>query len=158
MQYWLLNWGSAMCPLGFTQSYANCYANSFLIGTRCTADLANVVLAGSATAGGNDEVAFTYQSEAYSITFPDDVLKISTICNKAEFNVVGNADGARANFNAGSSITVNLFLVDGSTAAPTCLADGGSTGESNNLTAGPCTPSGGVPHIQFTESIEPVRR
>jgi len=86
------------------------------------------------------------------------MLNIATVWNKAEFNVVGNGDGARANFNIGSSITVSLFLADGSTSAPTCLANGGSTGESNNLNAGPCTTAGGVPYIQFTESIEPARR
>lgn len=160
MQYWLFGWGSTLCPLGFTQSGVNCYANTLLMPAPDVpiTDLANVVLAASATAGGNDEVAFTYESEAYSMAFPDAVLDIATVWNKAEFNVVGNGDGARANFNIGSSITVNLFLADGSTSAPTCLANGGSTGESNNLNAGPCTTSGGVPHIQFTESIEPARK
>jgi hypothetical protein len=160
MQYWLLDWGYSQCPLGFFQDYQNCYANSFLMPAPDVpiTDLGNVVLAGSAAAGGNDTVAFTFESEAYSITFPDAVLNISTVWNKAEFNVVGNAGGARADFNAGSSITVNLDLADGSTAAPTCLANGGSTGESNNLNAGACTTAGGIPHIQFIESLRDLTK
>jgi hypothetical protein len=65
---------------------------------------------------------------------------------------------ARADFNAGSSITVNLDLADGSSSAPTCLANGGSTGESNNLNAGACTTSGGIPHIRLAESIRALSR
>jgi len=42
---------------------------------------------------------------------------------------------------------------DGSTATPTCASNAGSTGESNNLTLGKCTATGGTsPSIQFTES------
>jgi hypothetical protein len=42
---------------------------------------------------------------------------------------------------------------DGSTNAPTCLANAGTTGETNNLNLGPCTATGGTaPYIQFTES------
>jgi hypothetical protein len=116
-------------------------------------DLENVVLSGSATAGGNDTVAFTYQSEAFSTTFPDAVLDISSVWNEVEFNVVGNAGGARADFNEGASITANIYLGDGSNSAPLCIANAGSTGESNNLNFGACTRSGGIPHIQFTESL-----
>jgi hypothetical protein len=117
------------------------------------ADLAKVVLSGSVTPGGNDSVAFTYESEAYSTSYPDSVLDISSVWNKAEFNVVGNGGGSQANFNAGSSITVFLNLGDGSTSAPACLADGGSTGESNNLNVGSCSRfGGGLPSIRFTES------
>jgi hypothetical protein len=177
MQYWLLHWelqcttsvttncchyGAFCCPnSGWTQwntttNIVNCYANSF----RSPApdvpitDLENLTLEGSATAGGIDTVALSYyDSEVYSTGFPDYVLDISSVWNKAEFNVLGNGDGSRADFNRGASITVQLDLLDGSTSAPNCLANGGTTGESNNLNAGACTSSGGaIPYIQFTES------
>jgi hypothetical protein len=42
---------------------------------------------------------------------------------------------------------------DGSTSAPSCVADSGTTGETNNLNLGSCsTASGSTPSIQFTES------
>jgi hypothetical protein len=112
-----------------------------------------VVLSGTVTPGGNDSVAFSYQSEAYSTSYPDSVLDISSVWNKAELNVLGNGGGSQANFNTGSSITVLLYLSDGSNSAPTCVADGGSSGESNNLSAGSCLSfGGGLPSIRFTES------
>jgi len=155
IQYWLLGWDSA-CPAGWTQDGVNCFANSLLIPAPDVpiTDLGKVVLSASASASSGDMVAFDYDSEAYAITFPGGVLDISTVWKRAEFNVVGNAGGARADFNAGSSITVNLALLDGSNHAPTCIANGGSTGESNNLNAGACTASGGIPHIQFIESLK----
>ena len=56
-------------------------------------------------------------------------------------------------FNSGSSITAKLAVTNGSTSAPSCVANSGSTGESNNLNLGSCTTGGGsTPYIQFTES------
>jgi hypothetical protein len=156
MQYWMFGWGpNCDTAKGWHQSGDNCYQNSFLALAPDVPppDLGNVVLSGTVTPGGNDSVAFTYESEAYSTSYPDSVLDISSVWNKAEFNVVGNGGGSQPNFNAGSSITVFLYLGDGSTSAPACLADGGSTGESNNLNAGSCSRfGGGLPSIRFTES------
>jgi hypothetical protein len=160
MQYWLLNWGSSACPTGYNPSYGDCYANSWLLAVDDIpiTDLESVRLTGSATAGGSDSAVLTYGIQSFASSFPDYVLDISSVWNKAEFNVVGNAGGSQADFNVGTSITVTLSLHDGSTSAPTCVANDGTTGESNNLNAGACTASGGaVPYIQFTESL-PVRR
>ena len=104
------------------------------------------------SAGGNDSVMFTYGSDAYSIVAKDNVLDISSVWNKAEFNVVGNGGGSRADFNSGSTVTVTLLLFDGSTSAPTCVPNDGTTGESNNLNLGSCAAFGGIPNIQFPES------
>jgi hypothetical protein len=80
-------------------------------------------------------------------------LYISQVWNTGEFNVVGDAGGSEAEFNSGASITANLAVSDGSSRAPSCVADSGTTGESNNLNLGSCTASGGsTPSIQFTES------
>jgi len=58
-----------------------------------------------------------------------------------------------ATFNSGPLITVNLQVNDGSTNAPSCLANDGTTGETNNLNLGSCSATGGTsPYIQFTES------
>jgi hypothetical protein len=83
----------------------------------------------------------------------DSVVDISAVWRQSEFNVVGNAGGSEAVFNSGSSVSVKVALTDGSTAAPTCVANAGSTGETNNLNLGTCTTAGGTtPSIQFTES------
>jgi len=158
MQYWLLDWGSTACPSGWNQSGHNCWANSFLVAVDDLpiTDLGSMAITASATAGGNDTVVFTWGSDAVSSSFPDYVVDISSVWDKAEFNVVGNGGGARANFNAGSSVTVTIFLIDGSNVAPKCVANDGSTGESNNLNAGPCAAYNRFvyrpPSIKFTES------
>jgi hypothetical protein len=83
------------------------------------------------------------------------MLDISSVWNKAEFNVVGDGGGSRADFNEGTSISPLLYIYDGSRSAPTCRAKAGTTGESNNLKLGKCTAgvaNGHVPFIRFTES------
>ena len=108
---------------------------------------------GSATSGGNDVAIFTDGSTAYTFSAKDSVLGLGTAWDQAEFNVVGNAGGSKADFNSGSSVTVKIAATDGSTSAPTCLKNGGTTGETNNLTLKTCTAtSGSTPYIQFTES------
>jgi hypothetical protein len=168
MQYWLLDWGNSTCPSGFGRSTGttNCYRNSTLVAAPdvpVTA-LGSVALTGSATAGGSDLVLFMYDSEVYSTSNTDSVLDISSVWNKAEFNVLGNGGGARALFNYDASVTVNLALDDGTISAPTCVAADGTSGESNNMTVGACTVRPGIregglfpvtllyPYIQFTES------
>ena len=154
MQYWLIGWGASACPSGWGKAGANCVKNSASVTAPDVAitSLAKLALEGTASAGGNDSVVFTYGTTAHSITAKDSVLDISSVWKQAEFNVVGNAGGSRAVFNTGSSVTVTLILLDGSTAAPTCVANGGTTGETNNLNLGPCKAFSGIPNIQFTES------
>jgi hypothetical protein len=156
MQYWLIGYGSSRCPSGFGSDGAgDCYKNS----AATTApdvpatQLGNVKLTGSVTSGGNDTVVFTNGTTAYSSSGKDSVLYLAQVWKVGEFNVVGNAGGSEAKFNSGSSITVKLAVSNGSTTAPSCVANSGSTGESNNLNLGSCTTGGGsTPYIQFTES------
>jgi hypothetical protein len=156
MQYWLIGWGSSKCPSGWgSDGGGDCYKNSSYVAApdEPITSLAKLTLSGSAAAGGNDTVVFNNGTKAYSITGKDSVVDIASVWNESEFNVVGNAGGSRADFNSGSSITVKVALTDGSTAAPTCVANAGSTGETNNLNLGKCSASAGsTPSIQFTES------
>jgi hypothetical protein len=86
----------------------------------------------------------------------DRLTGIASGWTQAEFNVLGNAGGSKADFNTGSSVTVKVAVSDGSSTAPTCVPPSeidGTTGETNNLTLGKCTAAGGSsPSIQFTES------
>ena len=68
---------------------------------------------------------FTDGSTAYSVSGKDSVLDISQVWKQSEFNVVGDAGGSRADFNEPVSITVKVALTDGSSSAPTCVADDG---------------------------------
>ncbi len=156
MQYWLISWGSSACPSGFASDGAgDCYGNSKAVVAPDVkpTSLASLSLSGSATVGGNDTVVFTNGTKAYSVSGKDTVLDISQVWKESEFNIVGDAGGSRADFNVPVSMTVKLALTDGSTSAPTCVANAGTTGESNNLNLGKCTTaSGSSPSIQFTQS------
>jgi hypothetical protein len=156
IQYWLIGYGGSSCPSGFGSDGAgDCYKNS----AAATApdvpatQLGNLKLAGTVVSGGNDTVTFTNGTRAYSVTAKDSVLYLATVWKESEFNVVGNAGGSEAKFNTGSSVTVKAAVSNGSTSAPTCASNAGTTGETNNLNLGSCTASSGsTPSIQFTES------
>jgi len=170
IEYWLIDYGSsssASCPSGFLNAGADaegpgvdCVQNgaATLIATGQVpiTKLSTLALSGSAAAGGNDSAVATYGTKAYTATVSDSLTDISAGWTEAEFNIVGNAGGARAQFNTGSSITAKVALTDGSTTTPTCLAPSavaGTTGETNNLTGKSCTATGGSsPSIQFVES------
>jgi hypothetical protein len=156
MQNWLIGYGSSRCPSGFaSDGEGDCYGNSSaaLPPDISPTALASLKLTATAASGGNDTAVVTYDGEAYSTSQKDSTLDIASVWNTGEFNVVGNAGGSEAEFNSGSSITVNLAVTDGSTATPSCVGDSGTTGESNNLNLGSCTATGGSsPSIKFTES------
>lgn len=157
IQYWLIGWGSSRCPSGWTSDgEGDCYRNSSATTApdESPLSLASYSISATAIAGGNDTVTFNNGSKAYSVSAADSVNDISSVWKQTEFNIVGDAGGSRADFNtSGVSVTVKIALTDGSTSAPTCVANSGSTGETNNLTLGSCTASSGTtPSVQFTES------
>ena len=156
MQYWLVGWGNKKCPAGFeTDGAGDCFGNSNYVSVPDLkiGQLADETITASAVAGGNDTVTFTHGAHSYAVSGKDSVLDVATVWDEAEFNVVGDAGGSRAQFNEGSSVTVNLAVTNGTTGAPTCEKNAGSTGETNNLDLGTCKTSGGeTPSIQFIES------
>lgn len=154
MQYWLIGWGTSACPSGYNQFGSDCFTNS--AGTTAPdmaiTSLGSLSVSGAAVASGNDTVVFNNGTTAYSVSAPDSKLDIAQVWNQSEFNIVGDAGGSQAQFNLGSSVLVNVALTDGSNAAPTCVPNDGTTGETNNLTLGPCSTAGGAsPSIQFDE-------
>jgi hypothetical protein len=154
MQYWLINYGDT-CPSGGWMSYqGSCYMNSAAVSVpdEPITDLGNMTLTGSAVSGGTDTLTYTDGSEAYTTSGDDSVVDLGTAWQASEFNIIGDGGGSEADFNSGSSVTVNVSLSDGSSDAPTCASNSGTTGETNNLNLGSCSASGGSPSIQFTES------
>ncbi len=154
MQYWLINYGSP-CPAGGWMAYSgDCYRNSSAVSvpTQAIKQLGSLKISGAAVSGGTDTLIMTTASSAYSTTGKDSVVNLAAAWNAAEFNVIGDGSGSAAKFNKGTSLTVEIALKDGLTAAPTCKAESGTTGETNNLTLGGCTTAGGsTPSVAFTE-------
>ncbi|HEX8816769.1 MAG TPA: hypothetical protein VF753_14825 [Terriglobales bacterium] len=156
IQNWLINWGDTSCPKGFaSDGEGDCYGNSKAVSAPDVSpkSLANVTLKGAVAGGGSDTVTFTNGTTAYAVSEPDTTLDISQVWQQSEFNVVGDAGGSRAQFNKGVTLSVKVALTDGSTSAPACVSNEGTTGESNNLNLGACGTAGGsMPYIKFNES------
>ena len=156
IQYWLIGYGGTRCPSGWGSDGAgDCYRNSKGVSApdEPITELAKMKLAGSASAGGNDTITFTHGTTAYSISASDSVVSLANVWRQSEFNIVGNAGGSMAQFNKGASVTVHVGITDGTSNKPSCVANAGSTGETNNLNLGSCTASAGSsPSIQFVES------
>ncbi len=153
MQYWLLGYNNA-CPSGWNSYSGDCYKNSAAVSAPQVAatELHMLKVKGSAKAGGNDTVTFVGPTSAYSTSGPDTVVYLAGAWTQSEFNVVGDGGGSQANFNTGTSLTVSIRLNDGSTAAPQCAANSGTTGETNNLNLGVCTAVSALhPAIHFVE-------
>jgi hypothetical protein len=171
IEYWLINYGvdngSDICPKGFLDAGADaegpgddCVQNTSATvvakGQIPITDLGSLKLSGTAKSGGTDAATVTFGSDAFTATVSDKFTDIASGWSQAEFNVLGNAGGSRAQFNSGSSVEVYMAVTDGSTTEPTCVApsnDDGTTGETNNLTLGTCVKGGkSTPHIRFTET------
>ena len=154
MQYWLIDYGNS-CPSGWNAYSGSCYRNSAAVNVpkQPISVLSQLKMSATAVAGGNDTLVFTTPTKAYSTTGKDSVTDLATAWKQSEFNIIGDGGGSKATFNTGSSITVKVAVAHGSTAAPTCASNAGTTGETNNLRLASCSAVGGAtPYIQFKES------
>ncbi len=154
MQYWLINYG-ASCPVGWNSYSGSCYKNSAAVSVPLLpiSTLSKQQMSGTAVDGGIDTLVFTTPTRAYSTTGSDTVANLGSAWKQSEFNIIGDGGGSKATFNKGSSITVKIAVTDGTTNAPGCAANAGTTGETNNLKLGACKSVGGAtPYMQFIQS------
>jgi hypothetical protein len=156
MQYWLIGIGT--CPSGgswISDGAGDCYKNSAAVSVPAIAitSLSQLKMSGTAVKGGKDTLVFTNGSNAYTTSGADTVADLATAWTASEFNVIGDGGGSEAVFNKGSSVKVKLAVTNGTTNAPKCVANDGTTGETNNLTLGSCSATGGSsPYVEFTQS------
>ena len=105
----------------------------------------------------DDTVTLSTTSGLYTYSEPN-VLSLYQSWNQAEFNVFGDCCSSQTNFTNPAVVVVKTSIDDGSTNVPVCVANDGTTGETNNLTFAPsaapvCCPYGGAsPGIEFVES------
>jgi hypothetical protein len=157
-QDWLIGWGSSSCPSGFgSDGGGDCYKNSSLtqLSDISPKNLAGVTMTGAFVSGGNDTVTLTYNGTAYKASQSDSTLKIASVVNNLEYNIVGDAGGSEAEFNSGVSASVKIAATTASSSTVSCVADSGTTGESVNLNLGSCTTAGNnttSPSITFPET------
>jgi hypothetical protein len=140
MQYWMLFYDTT-CPAGWATDpdgkYTFCYTNSpaTSFGSLPADDLGDVKVVAHASSGGNDQVTLTNSStgQASTASNSDSKLDLASYWDGTEWGVFGDAGGAEANFGADSTLEAVTALQATSSSAPTCVADGGTTGETNNL-------------------------
>lgn len=142
IQDWLVAIGPGFngCPPGKGWQYINrvgCVQNSpFSVNIPNVAitDLSAMIETGVAASTG-DSIYLSVGTTEYGMknVQNDGITDLSAHWMGSEFNVVGNAGGSIADFNSGSKITVSLQADDGVLTKPTCPANTGTTGESNNL-------------------------
>ena len=143
------------CPSGWYSYSGDCYTNSAAVGVpkEVISKLKTISVSGSAVKGGLDTLIMYVGTKAYKTTGKDSVVYLSSGWKESEFNIVGDGGGSEADFNSGSSLTVKVAVSNGTENAPTCAANSGTTGETNNLNLGSCSGTGGTkPYIKFTES------
>ena len=154
MQYWLINYDNS-CPSGWNSYGGDCYTNSAAVHVpkEVISKLKTLSVSGTAVEGGLDTLIMYVGKKAYKATGKDSVVYLSSGWTESEFNIVGDGGGSEADFNSGSSITVESQLTNGTTNAAICASNSGTTGETNNLNLGSCSGEGGAkPYIKFTES------
>jgi hypothetical protein len=97
-------------------------------------DLASATVTGDAASSG-DSIYMSVGKKAYGMknVQGDGITDLSQHWAGAEFNIIGNGGGDQADFNSGSKITVSIMADDGVKSKPTCPAQSGTTGETNNL-------------------------
>lgn len=160
IQDWLVpttSFGFRRCPVGKGWQFAGggCVQNSpyaVRIPNISIEDLGKFTETGRAASSG-DSIYLSVGKSEYGMknVQGDGITDLAYHWEGAEFNVIGNAGGDIAEFNKGSTITISLQTDTGLRKAPSCPANSGTTGESNNLRfiAAPANP----PELQFP-SIE----
>jgi hypothetical protein len=172
IEYWLFNYGvdeggADICPKGFLDVGIHggdgpgddCVQNSAAAvvhsGQIPITNLGDLELTGTAKQGGTDEATAIYGADAFKASVKNSLTDISSVWSQAEFNVVGNSNRSRADFNSGAGLLVGMLLKYGSTTAPKCQPpskDLGTTGETNNLSPDGCAVKGGSkPEMEFIE-------
>jgi hypothetical protein len=128
--------------------------NSAAVPAQAITNLVNMTLTGSA-GSTMDTVTLTTGPGQLYVAANKSVLGLSTSWTSADFNVLGDSTGAKALFNSGTTLAVQLLTDAGNTSPPTCNPTGSSTAESNNLSVvsgSCCTFGGSSPGIRWTES------
>jgi hypothetical protein len=162
IQVWRIKIGETglQCPpssSGWVSAFGDCVHNSpFLAAPQIPiGQLTKVSLTLSAAPTG-DSAFLTYGTKVYGMKdLQADFMDLSEHWTGAEFNVFGWCCSTQAVFNHGSKLTARLEVDDGSTAAPACNVNAGTTGETNSLSfvAAPTKPQAlTYPSILFTES------
>ncbi len=156
IQFWILNYFTT-CPSGWFSYLSDCYRNgsSVAVSSQPISNLGNLNLSGNVTSSLDTVVMSTTGpgGTGLSASTSDSTLSLSAAWNTVEFMIGGDGGGSSANFNPGSTVTVQTITHNGTTNAPTCVPEG-FTGETNNLNLvnSPALTIGASPSMQSVQS------
>jgi len=174
IEYWLFNWGTP-CPAlpawappqgpppstqWQSDGAGDCVFNGPVtyVPPRTAADIPNMEFTAAVTAT-QDQVTLATGGGMYAYNEPN-VLSLSLAWTQSEFNIFGDCCSSETDFTSPTVVAVKININDGSAAAPTCQANDGTTGETNNLSFEPtsapvcCAYGGGSPSIEFMEAFD----
>ena len=155
IQNWLIGIGTCPDASWFDAGGGACYKNSAAVAAPVIGitSLAHLKMSATAVKTGKDTLVFANGTDAYTTNERDSVTGLATAWTASEFNIIGDGNASEAVFNPGAAVTVRIGINDHTTTKPTCVANAGTTGETNNLHLGPCKAYvGSGPAVQFTES------
>ena len=156
IQNWLIGIGTCPDASWFDAGGGDCFKNSAAVDVPVIAitDLSQLKMSGGAVAGGKDSLVFVNGTEAFTTNEKDNVTNLASGWTSSEFNIIGDGGASEAVFNKGSSVTVRIGINDHTQNTPSCVANAGTTGETNNLTLGACKSFVGTkgPAVEFVES------
>lgn len=122
------------------------------------ADLNGLKMTATAHANGDEVRLVTTSGKSGSYQAPTSVLGLSSAWTEAEFNIFGDCCGTETSFTSPTVLVVKNSIDDTSIAIPACIANDGTTLETNNAasfvpTAAPvcCRYGGASPAIEFEE-------
>jgi hypothetical protein len=164
IQYWLVNWGGADCPIGgwnkFTgNGIVGCWRNSAgMTGAPGVpiSGLGSLVLAATASPDSDAAVLYTGDGNVYA-RGQASTLGLASGWNQSEFNVFGPGNNSQVSLPPGSTLAVQTLTAGGASSTG-AWTNRSYTGETNNLTVVPgsaCIISGAAPGVRFTESNAP---
>jgi len=176
IEYWMYGWGSP-CPalpswapaqgpppsnVWQNDGGGDCILNGPVsyLPPQTAADMAYLVMTGSVTAT-TDRLTMTNTKTGAMATYQEpNVLSLANAWTEVEFNLFGDCCRTDAAFTSPTVLVVQTSIDDGTAAAPVCVPNDGTTGETNSLsfvpTASPvcCSIAGTNPSIEFMEVFD----
>jgi len=169
IEYWMYNYGSPCpaLPSWATTGYLNGGAGNCVFNgpvsyfpPQTAADLPYLVMTATETATEDEVTLANTMTGAMAAYKEPNYLSLAQAWTESEFNVVGDCCLTQATFTSPTVLVVQTSIDDSSAAAPQCIPNDGTTGETNSLsfvpTASPvcCSIAGANPSIEFMEAFD----
>lgn len=136
--YWLLNYQNE-CPVGWEKHSNNCIRHSKIISAPkiTPRDIGKIIFTAK-TSKRSDTLSFSYKGKSYTLNSDPNILGIRNVWNSAEYNILGDGNGRRFNFEHKTHIVVNLTTNITNNNGKVACVRLSTTAETNNLNLGSC--------------------